>query len=1007
MLPQRYVLLISENERDCARLERLLAQDPSFAYELNRLDASADVLNALRARRPDLLLLDHRLRRQDGLQLLAKVRADLVGRSIAVVLLADAQDQARVLEGLRMGAQDYLDMEYLSPQRLSLAFNNAVLKQQFADELLERQASIERAAKDAERQAARLSMITGLSRALAQFKAGDASQIADVGLQSMTAGWADGGSVWLNTRPPLRRVMHRDEETLEFLREMKIPDNASLFPAHDVGLKGESIFFARLTPDFIQSLVPEYGHLQTRFALHSLIVVPICIGDHVLGALELFRDRTPEAFSERDFNFAYLCAEHIAMALDHAQLFAELKARGESAEFLLPEAAPEPGTSLQARHQEERLRASIGDGSEGIWRAEIATGGIPIDAPVDEQVQAMFEHGYLSECNDVMARMYGFDHAGELRGVRVGELLPASKPENVEYLRAFVRSGYHLRDEESIEIDRHGQERHFLNNLVGVVEEGLLLRAWGTQRDITALRQAEAALRESEASFRQLAANLPDVVARFDRQRRVVFANQAVSAVFGLRPEFLLGKTLQQTALGTAHIEALETGLRRAFTGEPFEKVIVMGREGERRHFQTRFVPERDAKGEVATVLAVVRETTEAVRHEERLVHSEERFRIAADAAKVMVYEADLERGEIAALHRIAELLGYEAEEVPKPIAWWFEQIHPDDREFCRAESQALYQNATSFRTRYRIRHKDGAYRHVEDCGRIIGDHGRALRVIGGVIDVSERERAERERLRLMEHLENALRLRDEFLSVASHELRTPLTALSLELEQLVRLPSDGEATRLHSKLHRKAETCLRQVQRLTALIEQLLCVSRLSEGKRLPLEFVRFDLVECVRSVVEELRAQAQRVGSTLAFELPAASIMVHWDRERIEQCLRILLANAFKYGPGEKVEVCLDERGERIVIEVRDRGRGLDEAVRERLFEKFGRGVPVANYGGLGLGLFIAKHVIEGHQGEIEVESKRGKGAVFRLLLPRIPLAQNVGEATMAAFFPVEATG
>src|SRR5882724_7308866 len=146
---------------------------------------------------------------------------------------------------------------------------------------------------------------------------------------------------------------------------------------------------------------------------------------------------------------------------------------------------------------EERYRRFIEQTAEGICRMELDQ---PLDPGLgeDAQIDYFYAHAWLAECNDAMARMYGYQRAADLVGARLGDLLPRSDPHNVEYLRAFIRGGYRLTDAESHGLSRDGEERYFLNCLVGIVEDGRLLRSWGLKRDVTAHRLAEAAVRESE-----------------------------------------------------------------------------------------------------------------------------------------------------------------------------------------------------------------------------------------------------------------------------------------------------------------------------------------------------------------------------------------------------------------------------------------------------------------------------------------------------------------------------
>ena len=157
----------------------------------------------------------------------------------------------------------------------------------------------------------------------------------------------------------------------------------------------------------------------------------------------------------------------------------------------------------EAKKSEERYRVLIEQTAEGVWRIELPE-PVPVALPVAEQIERFYARAELAECNNAMAQMYGFQSAADLVGARLGDLMPQSDPKNLEFLQAFIANGYRLTDAESHERDRDGDERYFLNNLIGIVDDGRVVRAWGSQRDITLSKKAEAALSASEARFRSV-----------------------------------------------------------------------------------------------------------------------------------------------------------------------------------------------------------------------------------------------------------------------------------------------------------------------------------------------------------------------------------------------------------------------------------------------------------------------------------------------------------------------
>ncbi|HRF65410.1 MAG TPA: PAS domain S-box protein [Ignavibacteria bacterium] len=168
-------------------------------------------------------------------------------------------------------------------------------------------------------------------------------------------------------------------------------------------------------------------------------------------------------------------------------------------------------TEKALRNSEERYRAFVKQSTEGIWRFEFLE-PVSIKLPIDEQVKNVFKYGYLAECNDVFAKMYGYETAGDIAGARIGELLIESEPKNIDYIRKSIMGGYKIDNVESVELDKHGNKRIFMNNLVGIVENEALIRIWGSQRDITDSKRAQEELSKTQFRLATLLKNLQDVV---------------------------------------------------------------------------------------------------------------------------------------------------------------------------------------------------------------------------------------------------------------------------------------------------------------------------------------------------------------------------------------------------------------------------------------------------------------------------------------------------------------
>lgn len=256
------------------------------------------------------------------------------------------------------------------------------------------------------------------------------------------------------------------------------------------------------------------------------------------------------------------------------------------------------------RKNEERYRAFIEQSSEGIWCFE-AEPAIAISLPEDEQIRLIDQNSRLVECNQAFAQMYGCSDPAELLGKRCHEFLIPADLQNQIYLETFIRSGYRFTNVESHEVDSTGQTKCILNNCVGIIENGYLIRLWGTQRDITGHRQAEAALRDSEAQNRALLNAMPDLMIRMRQDGTILDYRPSPTFKAYLTPA-AIGKTLDQvfpTDIAEQRLhyiqQALETG-----TTQVYELQLPI--EGQIRTHEARIVVCSEEE-----VVAIVRDITD------------------------------------------------------------------------------------------------------------------------------------------------------------------------------------------------------------------------------------------------------------------------------------------------------------------------------------------------------------------------------------------------------------
>ncbi|MBK5396059.1 hybrid sensor histidine kinase/response regulator [Pseudomonas sp. TH39(2020)] len=255
---------------------------------------------------------------------------------------------------------------------------------------------------------------------------------------------------------------------------------------------------------------------------------------------------------------------------------------------------------------------------------------------------------------------------------------------------------------------------------------------------------------------------------------------------------------------------------------------------------------------------------------------------------------------------------------------------------------------------------------------------------------VEELEQSRREQEALLKQLqstqlelEQAVRMRDDFMSIVAHEVRTPLNGLILETQlRKMHLARDNAAAFTLDKMHAMVDRDERQIKSLIRLIEDMLDVSRIRTGK-LSIRTTRFDLSALVRGLLQNFAPQIDAAESSVTLEAEQP-VVGSWDEFRIEQVISNLLTNALRYGAKSPITVKVYSESGQARVEVRDLGIGISEENQRRIFQQFERVTAKHAVAGLGLGLFISEQIVAAHGGSITVESRIGEGALFRVCLP-----------------------
>lgn len=372
--------------------------------------------------------------------------------------------------------------------------------------------------------------------------------------------------------------------------------------------------------------------------------------------------------------------------------------------------------------------------------------------------------------------------------------------------------------------------------------------------------------------------------------------------------------------------------------------------------------------------------TLERTRLIDELEESERRLRLILEGADLGSWDVELRSGHAEWNQRHASLLGFTAPPAQATMEMWRSRVHAEDLDRVLASIDRACRDHTLFSDEHRLRPDErGGTRWLSLSGRFVySEQGEPIRFSGVSRDITEQKRAELA-------LRDVDRRKDEFLATLAHELRNPLAPVRNAV-QILHLK--GPAV---PELQWARDVIDRQVRAMTRLIDDLMDVSRISRGK-FELRHERVEFAKVVQDAIETSRPLIEEMQHELLVKLPAGPVWVDADLTRLAQVFWNLLNNAAKYTePGGRIELLAECRGREIMTRVRDTGIGIPCEKLPTIFEMFSQveGALARSQGGLGIGLSLAKHLVEMHGGRITVHSDGpGTGSEFVVCLPLVEI-------------------
>ncbi|MBD2518920.1 PAS domain S-box protein [Nostoc sp. FACHB-973] len=1018
------ILIIDDSPEDRQVYRRYLLQDQEHSYTILEAESGEEALALCQELQPEGILLDFLLPDMDGLEFLAELRQQLKGNTPAVIMLTGYGNESVAVQAMKSGVQDYLIKGQTTAERLRSTVYSAIKNTQLRQQL---QRSEERFRTSVENMLDCFGIYSAIRNETGEILDFCVDYVNAAACEFTQMNKEEQRGKGLCEILPNFRASELFDECCQVIETGNPLVKESLiytlnFDSNQVLTKTIDIRITKMGDGFVASWrdVTEKHQAQERWRESQQLIERIAeTTPGILYVYDLVKQQNVYINSQVSKLLGYTPEQVQEMGTQflpkimHPEDFAQL-----------PSVFQELGSIQDSNivENEYRMRHANGEwrwffsrdtiftrNSDGSPRQIIGTSfDITERKQTEEQLRLSNERFQLAAAavncliydwdleNDRIDRTegltkilgYSLKEAPTTHQWWKEQIHPEDREGLIHHFHAIVSANENHYTVEYRARHKDQEYRYVLDQ--GVITRdanGQVIRAVGSTTDISDRKRAEFALQESEAKFRRIVESNIVGIYFGDFSGRVYEANDAFLETFGYTREDLAAGIIRWNSMTPPEYQTLDQQkiqeLQVSGVCTPFEKEYLH-KNGTRIPVLLGIARIEGTKDNGYSVCFVL-DLTQRKRAELALRESEERYRYLSNAMPQLVWICN-PQGECEHVNeRWYEFTGQSVEEVMG--FGWTKAIHPDDIEAAMAGWTQALQTGELYQQEIRYQKRDGSSSwHLVRGVPIKDEQGSVIKWFGTSTDIDDRKHLEAERNQLLQleqaaraQAEAANRTKDEFVAMVSHDLRSPLNAI-LGWVQLLQRSKFDEAN-----LPKALETIERNARSQEKLLEDLLNMSRILQGK-LQLEVSQVNLGVVVGAAIETAYPSANSKNIRLESIIDRSISTISGDINRLLQILGNLLTNAIKFTPsGGKVEVRLFGNGSHAQITVSDTGMGISPEFVPYVFERYHQGHSTHKQGGLGLGLAIARHLVELHGGSIQVASPGvGQGATFTIKLP-----------------------